>query len=419
MTGWQRAWAVGGAIAAIRLATLVMRFALTVYVTAMLGLVAMGQFGVVLGLAALAPALVGMGLNFHMCRDVVSDDPAGRIALIRDRLRWSVAMLALATLIALPLWAVLGGGVSTAMLLVVAILWFETLAMDIYLALTGLKENVLANVGVALRSAAWVPVAIVLGWADPQFRTLETVYACWLGGHIANIALLAVLMRRRGFAARWRGDAPTGWVRQSLRGGLQVWPSDIALVLITFGDRFILSATVGDKALGIYVFYWTFANMIQTLIQSAVVTPALPRLIGLYRDDRAAWLTGATRLGIAIPWLGFFMATGALVTIWAGHRFVPQSNFPWQPTLAVLIFAAVVARFVGDYLSTVLNSAGAVRDYAVLNIGFAAILMVAILVGALAGGIAGAAIASLVTALAFNTLKMAAILRLRGAAVPA
>lgn len=406
-------WLTGGVILLIRLMTLAMRFALTVYITASLGLVAMGQFGIVLGLAALAPALVGMGLNFHLCRDVVSNDPLEKIALVRDRMRWTAAVLALAALVGVPAWWMLFGPPNLTVILVITILCCEALAMDAYLALTGLKENVIANIGVALRSAAWVPVVIVLGWAMPEMRTLNAVFAGWLGGHLANFVFMGAFMARRGYTRRWREDVKTGWVAQSMRGGLQVWPSDIALVLITFGDRFILSATVGDEALGTYVFYWTFANMVQTLIQSAIVTPALPRLIGLYRSDRSGWLVRAQRLGILIPSLGLAMSTGALLVIWAGYRFVPESNFPWRPDVGVLIFAAVVARFLGDFLSTVLNSAGAMKDYALLNIGFAGTLMIAIALGAMAGGIAGAAIASLVTALVFNTLKISAILRLR------
>ncbi|WP_066551988.1 oligosaccharide flippase family protein [Croceicoccus bisphenolivorans] len=406
-------WVNGGKIALIRLATLAMRLALTVYVTGMLGLAALGQFGIVLGLAAFVPAAVGMGLNFHLCREIVGGDAADRIATIRDRMRWTCTMLAAASAIALPVWWYFAGPPTVMILLAAATLWLEALAMDIYLAMTGLRENVLANIGVALRSAAWVPIAIGVGLLWPELRSLETILACWIVGHLANLSMLAAIMARRGYGRRWRSDAPTGWVRGSLAKGVQVWPSDIALVLITFGDRFILSATVSDDAVGLYVFYWTFANMIQTLAQSAIVTPALPRLVEQYGADRGQWMVSVRRLGIAIPLAGIAMAAGILTVIWLGHRFVPQAGFPWQALIAVLVFAAVIARFAGDFLSTVLNSAGAVRSYTLLNTGFAAALMLAIGAGALGAGIEGAAVASLLTALLFNALKLAAIVRLR------
>ncbi|MBS7668923.1 hypothetical protein [Croceicoccus gelatinilyticus] len=407
-------WLTGGTIAAIRIVTLAMRFALTVYVTAMLGLVEVGQLGLVKGLTALVPAVLGMGFNFHMCRDVVSDDPASRIAIVRDRMAWTLRVsLCAAVLGLLGVWTLggLGGGSGISPLLIVAILLAETLAMDAYLALTGLRMNVVANWGVLLRTAAWVPVAVIGGLLDAGLRTLDFVFACWLVGHVANFVMLGWVLRRLGLWHRWKSDPPTGWVRRTVPGAMRIWPSDVALVLITYGDRFILSATVGEETLGIYVFFWTFANMIRTLMQSAIVTPSLPRLIDLHRKDRGGWLKAVRQLGVAIPATGVAASAALLLFIWLGHNFVPQSNFPWQTGLAILVFAAVMAGYFGDYLSTVLNSAGAVGACASLNIGFAACLMLAIAAGAMLGGVIGATIASLVTALVFSGLKLAAIRR--------
>lgn len=405
-------WLTGGTIAAIRIVTLAMRFALTVYVTAMLGLVEVGQLGLVQGLTALVPAVLGMGFNFHMCRDVVSDDPASRIAIVRDRMAWTLRVTLGAAVVGLFVVFVVGSSGITPFM-IVAILLAETLAMDAYLALTGLRMNVVANWGVLLRTAAWVPIAVIGGLADAGLRTLDFVFACWIIGHAANLAMLCWVLRRRGLWHRWKSDPPTGWVRSTVPGAMRIWPSDVALVLIIYGDRFILSATVGEEALGIYVFFWTFANMIRTLMQSAIVTPSLPRLIDLYRKDRGGWLKAVKQLGIAIPATGVAGSAVLLLLIWLGHRFVPQSNFPWQTGLAVLVFAAVMAGYFGDYLSSVLNSAGAVGAYAALNIGFAGCLMLAIAAGALLGGVIGATVASLVTALMFSGLKLAVIGRVQ------
>ncbi|AKM09231.1 hypothetical protein AB433_03400 [Croceicoccus naphthovorans] len=404
-------WLTGGTIFGLRIATLGLRFALAVYVTALLGLADMGRLGIVQGLSALVPAVIGMGYNFHMCRDVVGGDPAGRIAIVRDRLAWSMRMAALAATLGLGGWWLVLGRPDWIVLVVVAILWAEALAMDAYLALTGLRMNVLANVGVLLRTAAWVPIAIAGGWLAPDLRTLDFVYACWLGGHVANFALLYRTLHARGLWPRWRDDPPTGWLGRTRKGAVQIWPSDVALVLISYGDRFILAAIVGEAALGAYVFFWTFANMIRTLMQSSVVTPALPRLIELNRVDRASWLAAARRLGIAIPLVGATASAGMLAFVWAGHAYVPQGDFPWDGPLAVAIFAAILAIYCGDYLSTVLNSAGAVRAYSTLNIAFAGVLMLGVLIGALTGGVIGAVVASLIVALVFDALKVRAVVR--------
>ncbi|WP_144098318.1 lipopolysaccharide biosynthesis protein [Croceicoccus sediminis] len=404
-------WLTGSAIAAIRVATLAMRFALTIYVTAVLGLAEMGRLGLVQGLTALVPSVVGMGLNFHMCRDLVGRDPADRIAIVRDRMAFTARLMGI---VAVP--GVIGVWIfdavpGTAAILITAILVAEVWAMDAYIALTGMRMNVIANWGVLLRTAAWVPAVIVCGLADSGLRTLDFVYAGWLLGHAANFAMMAGMLHARGLWHRWREDDPTGWVGTAMPGAMRIWPSDIALALITYGDRFILSAVVGDRMLGVYVFFWTFANMIRTLLQSAIVTPALPRLIDLYRKDRGGWQNTVRRLGAVICVAAIAVSVMALAMIWIGHRYVPQSNFPWQAGLAFLIFSAVLAGYFGDYLSTVLNSAGAVTAYAGLNIAFAVCMIIAIASGALLGGVVGATLGSLSTALLFAGLKIAAIRR--------
>lgn len=400
-----------GAILLIRLATLALRLALTVWIAGVLGLADLGRYGLIAGLTALVPAMVGMGFNFHLCRDIVGGEAAERMAMIRDRMRWTCAVIVVASGVAAIAWWLGSGAPPRTFWLALALLWAEALAMDAYLALTALRANVLANIGVALRTAAWVPFAIGLGWAVPAWRGLDMVLACWIAGHLAHFAVLAWWLRRRGLAARWRADPPTHWPRRTLPRALAIWPSDIALALVAFGDRFVLAAFVGDGALGLFVFYWTFANMIPTLLQSALVTPALPRLIAAHGSERERWRADVRRLGAIVAVIAGVAAAALLAAIRIGHALAP-ATIPWQPGIAALVFAAVLVRYAGDVLSTVLNSAGAVRAYAGLNLAFAAALLPAVAVGAAAGDVGGAALASLATGLVLAALKWRAVRRI-------
>ncbi|MEZ5682135.1 MAG: hypothetical protein R3E14_12670 [Erythrobacter sp.] len=401
-------WRVGGSIAGIRLAAIALRFGLTIYITAELGLVAMGQYGLILGLGALSPALFGFGLNFHMARALVGAEEHHRLQIMRSRIGFTLIVLVVASVVALPTAIAEVELPWLAILLIAAILWGEALGMDIYIALNALRFNVLANFSLALRTAFWIPLAIGISSFSEDYRTLNTILACWLLGQIANLIVVGIVVDRRMGAPRARAGGEN-WARSTLKDGLRIWPSDLALVLIAFGDRFILSATVNEIELGIFVFFWSFANVAQTLIQASIITPSLPRLIQLHRENTTAWIADIRRLASIVIGFGCLLGAGIYCFVWLVSVFVPQANFPWSPVFGAVLILATIVRFVGDFLSTALNSAGDANAYSVLNVGFALTLMAAMVPASIWCGILGAAIAMLVVAVLFNLLKLRAI----------
>ena len=404
-------WLVGGSIAGIRLASIGLRFGLTIYVTSTLGLVAMGQFGLILGLAALSPALFGFGLNFHMARALVGKEPDLQLAIIRSRIGFTLAVLLLASAVCIPLALSQSAFPILLVALICAILWGEALGMDIYIALTALRFNVLANLSLALRTAFWIPLVIMLAALDGAYRNLETLLACWLLGQIAN-CLVVYLILRRSLGDGGHGDASSGWARSNVKAGLRIWPSDLALVAIAFGDRFILSGTVSEQDLGIFVFFWSFANVAQTLIQASIITPSLPRLILLHRENGREWRRQVKRLALIVGGMGSLLGVGIYAFIWLVHETIPEANFPWVPLFGALVIAATIMRFLGDFFSTVLNSAGAANAYSALNIGFAVTLLLVLIPASVRGGIVAAAITLLAVSAVFNLLKFRAIRRI-------
>ena len=393
------------AIFALRIATLVLRFALTIYITGSIGLVALGLFGLITGAVLLAPSLLGLGLNFHLVRDMVSDDMADSLSVLRHRLVARVVAMTVGTLVFVPAWVWLGHDVDTLFVLALIVAWGEAIGMDLYLALTALHANFAANLSVAVRSALWVPVVALLGLLDPGYRTLETVMAGWAAGSLINLLAVLYWCGRNGMFSRTDTDISRNWTRRVLPSSLAIWPSDLALIAITFGDRFILAALISKTALGLYVFFWTFANAVQTLVQTSVLTPSLPRLVRLHREDIDRWRQKSMRLAMPVAAAAIALSAGALVAIFVGHVFLPELQFPWAPVIAGCIFLGACLRLVADTFSMALNSAGNVRRFASLNILYAAAILAACWAGAMAGGLIGSVIAMAAISLVFLVLR--------------
>ena len=99
----------------------------------------------------------------------------------------------------------------------------------------------------------------------------------------------------------------------------------------------------------------------------------------------------------------------ALAAIWLGHAFVPALEFPWAPWVALAVFVAAVLRLAADCYSLALNSAGRVRDYAVLNIAYALATLAACWAGGRAAGLTGGVIAMAGVSALFLALRRRAV----------
>lgn len=245
--------------------------------------------------------------------------------------------------------------------------------------------------------------------SEPAFRNLETVLACWTFGTFASLAIVGVQLRGAPVHDASGEEGGKGWTIGKLRSGLMIWPSDLALFAITFADGFILASFVTQRELGVYVFFWTFANTVQSLLQASIVTPELPRLIIRFHQGPADWMVRLRFVAGLIASLALVLSAGALVFIYLVHTFVPEAKFPWSGHFALLLFAGMIMRFASDYLSTALSSAGLVQQYIRLNIAYALMVAAFSYLGTLAYGMTGTAIGALIAAVVAVLMKSNAI----------
>lgn len=388
----------GGANMAMRAATLGLRFGLSFYIVSMLGLQAAGIYGLAIGATAIVPSAIGWGINYLVSREVVGHTPSSAAALVRDRLIITFTSLAAGTAIVLPIVAWLAGGIDATLLLIVLLAWFETLALDLYMAMIGLELALLANLLVFIRSALWVPFVMLAAWAFPAVRSIDAVFGAWIAGHLLALLVLALYLRRwplrDGLAERRRPLAILGRARRAWF----IYFSDLGIVGLGYADRFVLNALLGLAATGIYSFYFSITNALQTLIATAVVQLAMPRMVRAFRSgDIAAWRRELRRemlrtVAFSVAFgLGIFVLTEAIFRLFPGR-------FPVDRTLLAIMLVAAVVRSASDLLNVALTSAGRDRAYALGNV-----LGMLIALGSGAGfmwvfGLIGAGVSALTTA---------------------
>lgn len=405
----------GGINLVLRAITLAFRFGLSFYVVRFLGLSAAGIYGLALGAVGIAPAMIGWGLNYFVAREVVGRTPDKAVRLVKTRLLVTVCSLCAATLLAIIFTFATGQHPAPIWIFVLVLIWLETLALDLYLPLIGLELATQANIIVFTRSAAWVPLVVVAGILWPQARTLELLFGCWIACHVLSLILMAWFLRRWPVVERLRDPVDHGWIKERLRKSWYIYLSDIGIVGLVFMDRYVVSWQLGLAATGIYTFYWSIANALQTLMQTSVVQLALPKMLKAYSNpDLGQWRRLFKAELIKTVVVALVLALGMWVVVQLIFHFDRSGHFPREQGLLLLLLVASIMRAGSDFLNVCITSTGRDRYYAASNIGGIVLALSLAYVFISTFGLIGSGIGSAVTAFILLASRLGYILHVLG-----
>ena len=212
---------------------------------------------------------------------------------------------------------------------------------------------------------------------------------------MSGLLTVFVLQDRRWQAAglRWR------WLANGLRGGLPFYLTDMGAVGSLYFDRFLVSLFLGLEPTGVYIFFWSAANAMHTLVVYGVMQPQVSKLIrSANKGDAVAF--NRLRRDLLIEswgWAGLLSA-GLCVLIYVA---VPLFGRPLlEQSLAIfwLIMVATMLRIAADGLNFGLYAIR--RDRAMAAVSLSGVTASAALNAALIplAGLAGAGLAYIATA---------------------
>jgi hypothetical protein len=387
------------ACAALRGLGLAARMVLALYIARVLGLVALASYGFVVGAAGVTTALTGFGLDYAMRRALVVATPVTAISLFRDRLILRVGTTGAIVVGAALVLATMAPGSALLSWSVAFIVLGEPVVTDLQQALVARRRPIAGNAVLFVRAGAWVPIAVVAGLLQPEWRTLGVVFAGWAAA-IAAILVAATILSLRAVPARTLDRIDASWLRAARRTARSAYLSDIAFAASIYSDRYLVSWMLGPEAAGVVVFVWSFANGIVPLVQSAVFDRVTPTLIGLRDQPRAAWTAAfaAARRHTLMLSTTLGVLTAAFTIVIAPHAGMHVTIGFCALTIAMV--AALVVRLQADILRHGLIALDADRDWARIDL---IVLAAAPLVGGVSiwlTGIYGAAVQMAITSVA-------------------
>lgn len=237
----------------------------------------------------------------------------------------------------------------------------------------------------------WLGAGISVALALTGFGAMSLA----IGRVVATVVFSVMLLMFSPLPLRF------GWnrevVRPLLRFGLPLAGASVVVFAVGYSDQLVVGSLLGAQALGFYVLAFNLASWPVTLLSQPVraVAPAAFARVQGDAERMDAGLRAAFRLlmVVALPACAFVAGAAVpIVTFVYGTQWAPAAlALQWLALHAALRIAFELAY---DFLAVRRRSA----TLFAIQLGWLALLIPALIVGANVGGIAGAAIAQLVTA---------------------
>jgi O-antigen/teichoic acid export membrane protein len=311
---------------AIRLLSIAGRFALAIFLARFFSLNIVGVYGLIVGVTATLPPVIGLGLNYYLNRETIGHPPEECGPFIRDRLLITcLALIAtgIASFIYIYFW---NRGMVEVFAAIAPVVFLETVFVDIQLSLFSLKMPLLANMLLFIRSALWNAPFIVFSYLEPAHRNLTFLMGWWLAGEVVAYAILAIRLRNWPWKAIIGTPVNTDWIMSRIHAAKRIYLGDIGLAGYAYLDRFIVAGVVGLDDTGIYVFLLSIAFGLQAIVTSGIIQIALPHLVDTYKNK--GYVEWKAMLAQLVRRVATFAIVGSVVLFGATVVLLPWVHRP-------------------------------------------------------------------------------------------
>lgn len=292
-----RANLAGAMSALLRLASLIAKLGLILYMGRYLSLSDIGVYGLVFGAVMILTTVLGVRFDYVVARDLVRTTPRSAAAMMRDQTVFYLGNYALAALVVVIALGTAGTGIAPRLLCYIFVLTVtDNYANVTFVNMNSMERPLLANALFFISGGLWCFVAIGLGLMFPVYRDVDTILTAWTLGNLGFFAASFWAWRAlpwrelRHIRIDWR------WVQQGIRTSSLIWLGSLGWAAGSYVDRFIVVHYLGLEKAGIATFYYSLASAMWTLVHTGILSFTYPRLVALQREsDKAGFRREASR----------------------------------------------------------------------------------------------------------------------------
>ncbi|MGW9684606.1 lipopolysaccharide biosynthesis protein [Flagellimonas sp. 2504JD1-5] len=163
---------------------------------------------------------------------------------------------------------------------------FEHLGQELFRIYIALEKVVFANILFFLRSGLWSwIVVLLLFFLGESNITLKTILLLWTVSSLIAITFgIAKLPNIKDFG---KIQLDKDWIIKGVKVGASVFLATILLKVVEYSDRYLIDYFLGKKELGVYVFYFQLANIINVLVFTLYISFIYPKILkSVYDKDK-------------------------------------------------------------------------------------------------------------------------------------
>ena len=270
----------------LRALIMLAKFLLIVYIGKYLTISFLGEYGLFVTTVTIAIFFLGMDFYTYNTRELIGQDKQIQLTFIRDQFIFH----SLTYIVILPLLFIIFVFDIISyqyIFFFYFVLILEHISQELYRLYTTLSMPVFANILLFLRTGIWVYIVILLWIYDiKDTKNLHTIYQSWIIGSLFSIIL--------GFGYLYKiyennvffGKINWKWISKGLKVSIPFFIGTIAYKMIEFSDRYMIDVYMSKSDVGIYTFFGSIANSMQSVVFVLVIMIFYPKLIELYKNDK-------------------------------------------------------------------------------------------------------------------------------------
>lgn len=266
----------------IRGITIVLRFLLIFGLGRYYSTEDLGVFGLLSTTITIVIFFLGFDFYAYAHREILAAGKKEQVKHIGS----SLALFAITYIIVLPICLFI---FFANILPIHLLVWFYVLAIlehisqELYRLFILFSQQLFANVLLFLRMAAWI-LPVLFYWLFNDFvdLQLEIIFSAWCVGLLVSVGLGIYRLKQHYASVSIDWQVDWQWIRRGIFVSAQFLVGTLAYKVIEFSDRYFLDYYLDKKSVGIYTFYYNFANTLQTLVFTLVIANLYPKLAEYY-----------------------------------------------------------------------------------------------------------------------------------------
>lgn len=269
----------------LRSFTLVSKFILLMFMAKYLSPHDLGIYGLITATIGISLYFVGMDFYVYNTREILAKEQEIWPCLIRDQFVFHG--LVYTVILPLLMLVFISGQLSWEY-----VVWFylllvlEHLSQEFYRIFISLSRPIVANIVLFFRSGAWIYAVVVFMYFKDDANNLTTVWLGWIIGIMVSLIFSFYFLRNLPWNIALNSPIDWSWIKKGAFGAVPFLGATLAMKGVETVDRYFIRYYHREAMVGIYTFYSSIANVVQTFIFTGVTMILFPKIVSAYQQGR-------------------------------------------------------------------------------------------------------------------------------------